>query len=33
LFSCFYGNEADGVQADLVIYSFDELYQYLLKVN
>jgi HAD superfamily hydrolase (TIGR01549 family) len=33
LFSCYYGNEADGVQADLVIGHFGELYEYLVKTK
>jgi phosphoglycolate phosphatase-like HAD superfamily hydrolase len=33
LFSCYYGNETDGIQADLVISNFGELYQYLVKAK
>jgi HAD superfamily hydrolase (TIGR01509 family) len=33
IFSCFYGPEPEGVDADLVIHSFDDLYQYLLVQN
>jgi HAD superfamily hydrolase (TIGR01509 family) len=31
LFSCFYGDEVDSVKADLVVSSFDELYEFLVK--
>lgn len=33
LFSCFYGGEADGIEADLAISSFGELYEYLVKTE
>jgi len=33
LFSCFFGDETDGVQADLVISHFSELHTYLVKAN
>ena len=33
LFSCFYGDVTDGIQADLMISHFDELYEYLVKAD
>lgn len=33
LFSCFYDVEAEGVDADLIISSFDELHEYLVKTE